>query len=61
MPFHTARAFSEMLKQKGVRGGLSVVKKARHIHDLKLKPGGKGWDGGVGVGYEFLFMELGLK
>lgn len=44
----------------GVKGGLGVVQGARHIHDLGIGEGEKGWQGGVGVGYEFLFEELGL-
>lgn len=58
MPFHTARAFCDVLNEMGVRGGLGVVKGGRHIHDLKAKEGGQGWEGGVGIGYEFLFREL---
>lgn len=44
----------------GVKGGLSEVMGVRHIHDLELREGGEGWEKGVGVGYEFLFGELGL-
>ncbi|KAL8941751.1 MAG: hypothetical protein Q9211_001697, partial [Gyalolechia sp. 1 TL-2023] len=60
VPFHTAQAFAEMMTEKGVRGGLLVVEKARHIHDLKLKPNTAGWKEEVEPGYEFLFRELGL-
>lgn len=44
----------------GVRGGLGEVRGVRHIHDLRLREGGKGWWEHVGVGYEFLFEELRL-
>jgi hypothetical protein len=44
----------------GVRGGLGKVKGVRHIHDLELREGREGWWEGVGVGYAFLFGELGL-
>ncbi|KAL8722875.1 MAG: hypothetical protein Q9225_000708 [Loekoesia sp. 1 TL-2023] len=59
-PFHAARTFTQTLQEKGVRGGLLAVPKARHIHDLKLTPKTAGWDQGVGPGYEFLFRELGI-
>lgn len=44
----------------GVRGGLGEVRGVRHIHDLEVGEGGEGWWKGVGVGYDFLFAELGL-
>ncbi len=60
MPYHTAVAFSEAIREMGVRGGLGKVKGVRHIHDLELREGREGWWEGVGVGYAFLFGELGL-
>ena len=60
VPYHTAVTFSEAIREKGVRGGLGEVKGVRHIHDLELREGGKGWWEGVGVGYAFLLEELGL-
>lgn len=44
----------------GVRGGLGEVFGMRHIHDIGIREGGEGWRKGVGIGYEFLFGELGL-
>ncbi len=44
----------------GVRGGFGEVKGVRHIHDLGIAEGAEGWREGVGVGYDFLFGELGL-
>ncbi|KAI9709676.1 MAG: hypothetical protein M1828_002375 [Chrysothrix sp. TS-e1954] len=60
VPFRTAETFADTLKAKGVKGGLAAVKNVRHIHDLKLVEGDDGWWQGVGVGYDFLFRELGL-
>lgn len=60
VPYHTAVAFSEAMREIGVRGGLGEVRGVRHIHDLGLRKGGDGWWEGVGVGYDFLFGELGL-
>ena len=58
MPFHTAVTFNEAMQKKGLSGGLAEVKGARHIHDVKLRKGDKGWLEGVEVGYEFLFKKL---
>ena len=60
MPFGTAVAFTRAMREAGVRGGLGAVEGARHVHDLGVREGGEGWREGVGVGYEFLFGELGL-
>ena len=60
MPYHTAVAFAGPMQERGVRGGLASVKGSRHIHDLKTKEGDQGWRSEVGVGYDFLFKELGL-
>lgn len=38
-----------------------MVRGVRHIHDLALREGDKAWEDGVGVGYAFLFGELGLR
>jgi hypothetical protein len=46
------------LKRNGVDSGLKIVPKARHIFDLKLKPGGKMWDEFIRLGYEFVFAHL---
>ncbi len=58
-PFRASEAFVEELKRRGVRGELGRVKGKGHIHDLALKPGGDGWQDGVGVGYEFVFQVIG--
>ena len=60
MPFGTAVAFSQAMREMGLRGGLGVVRGAKHIHDLGIGEGAEGWWEGVGVGYDFLFGELGL-
>lgn len=49
----------EELQRSGVRGKLGRVIGKGHIHDLALKPGGEGWEEGVGVGYDFLFDVIG--
>ena len=54
-PFKDSQAFIEELKREGVRGELGRVPGKGHIHDLALKPGGRGWEEGVGVGYSFVF------
>ena len=43
------------LRQQGVRCGLLAVKGAKHIYDLNLKPGVKGWEEHVKPGFDFLF------
>ena len=60
VPYHTAVAFSDTMRKMGVRGGLATVKGSRHIHDLKTKEGDQAWWSDVGIGYDFLFKELGL-
>lgn len=58
VPFHTAVLFAEALKEYGVKGGLLAVKGAKHIHDLRLKPGAERWQREVAPGYEFLLDIL---
>ncbi len=58
-PFRDSEAFVEELQRSGVRGKLGRVIGKGHIHDLALKPGGEGWEEGVGVGYDFLFDVIG--
>lgn len=60
VPFGTAVAFCEAMQEIGVKVGLGVVDGARHIHDLGIGEEEEGWWEGVGIGYEFLFKELGL-
>ena len=60
VPYHTAVAFSEAMREKGLRGGLAEVKGAKHIHDLTLKRGDEKFAESVEVGYKFLFKELEL-
>ena len=60
VPFHTATVFCEAMRKRGLKARLGVVSGVRHVHDLNLKEGDEGWWEGVGVGYEFLFGELGL-
>ena len=54
-PFRDSEAFVEECKRKGVEAALGRVPGKGHIHDLALKPGGEGWQDGVGVGYDFVF------
>ncbi|KAL9046401.1 MAG: hypothetical protein Q9214_000753 [Letrouitia sp. 1 TL-2023] len=61
VPFETAEAFLKAMQEAGVKGRLGIVEGARHIHDLRLKENDEGWWEGVGVGYNFLFKELGIK
>lgn len=58
-PFGDSEAFVGELRKRGVEGGLGRVSGARHIHDLAMRPGGKGWEEGVGVGYDFVFGVVG--
>ena len=58
VPVQATKKFWDVMQEKGLRGGLSLVEGASHIHDLGLAEGEKGWQGGVGVGYDFLFGEL---
>lgn len=60
VPYHTAVAFNEAMRGKGLKGGLGTLRGVRHIHDVGLGKGDKGWEEGVEVGYRFLFEELGL-
>lgn len=60
VPYQSAVTFSEVMREMRVRGGLGEVKGARHEHDLAVREGGKGWWEAVGIGYDFLFRELGL-
>ena len=60
MPYPTAIAFRDAMQEYGVKGGLGEVKGVRHIHDLGIGEEAEGWWKGVGVGYDFLFRELGL-
>ncbi|KAL9608394.1 MAG: hypothetical protein Q9167_006774 [Letrouitia subvulpina] len=61
VPFEIAGAFCKALQKAGVKGRLGIVEGARHIHDLQLKENDEGWWAGVGVGYDFLLEELGIK
>ena len=58
VPVHTAKRFRDVMQEKGVSGGMSIVEGASHIHDLGLAEGDEGWEEGVGVGYDFLLGEL---
>ncbi len=50
--------FIKALKESGVDAEVVVVPMARHIFDLKLKPGDKLWEEYIRPGYEFLFRHL---
>lgn len=53
MPFATAERFVGELKEKGVRCGLLALDEVRHIHDMELRPGTRGWEEQVQPGYRF--------
>ena len=59
IPFAMATDFAEAMKEKGVDCGVIIVPDAKHMYDISLKPGRKGWEGSVLPGYEFLFKALG--
>ena len=58
VPFHTAERFVQAMRAAGVESGFLPIKGARHIYDLTLKPGQKGWGETVEPGYRFLFDIL---
>jgi acyl transferase domain-containing protein/acetyl esterase/lipase/aryl carrier-like protein len=57
-PFRIGADFGRALEQSGLRGGFLGVKGAKHIFDLALTPGSKGWEQNVAPGYEFLLREI---
>ena len=59
IPFTMATDFAEAMKEKGVDCGVIVVPDAKHMYDIFLKPGKKGWESAVLPGYAFLFKALG--
>ncbi|KAH7012371.1 BcPKS16, polyketide synthase [Macrophomina phaseolina] len=60
VPYHMAVEFVEHLKEADIEAELLTVPAARHIHDLKLRPGVKGWKEWVEPGYGWVFKKLGL-
>lgn len=58
IPYTMATDFAEAMRERGVDCGVIVVPEAKHMYDIFLKPGKKGWESGVLPGYEFLFKAL---
>ncbi|KAK8137267.1 6-methylsalicylic acid synthase [Apiospora sp. TS-2023a] len=58
-PFDKAVDFGQEMEMQGVRGRLMSVEGAKHIFDLDLAPGSKGWELDIEPAYEFLLNELG--
>ncbi|KAL9636860.1 MAG: hypothetical protein Q9164_002564, partial [Protoblastenia rupestris] len=58
LPCSMSARFEELLRAKGVKGGLLVVPSARHLFDLSLRPGDEGWESDVLPGYRFLLQML---
>jgi hypothetical protein len=52
--FTAADTFIRELSAKGVSCRLGALDRVSHLHDLRLQPGGKGWEEGVEAGYKFL-------
>ena len=59
IPYAMATDIVEAMKEKDVDCGVIVVPDAKHMYDIFLKPGKKGWESAVLPGYEFLFRALG--
>ena len=59
IPYAMATDFAEAMKEQGVDCGVVVVPDAKHMYDITLKLGRKGWESSVLPGYEFLFKALG--
>lgn len=59
IPYTMATDFAEAMEEKGTDCGIIVVPDAKHMYDLFLKPGKKGWESSVLPGYEFLFKAVG--
>ncbi|PSR83579.1 hypothetical protein BD289DRAFT_467698 [Coniella lustricola] len=57
-PFGRGKEFIAALKETGVACGLLPVKGAKHIYDLGLTPGSKGWESGVGPGFDFILEHI---
>jgi dipeptidyl aminopeptidase/acylaminoacyl peptidase len=58
VPCSMGTEFITELQMRGVAAGIKVVKGARHIFDLKCKPGDRLWEEHIAPGYEFLFECL---
>lgn len=58
VPYETAVRFVKEMREQGVECGFLTVEGAKHIHDLKLKPGTTSWEAEVAPGYEFLLRKL---
>jgi acetyl esterase/lipase len=57
IPFQTAVKFIRAMSEHGIENGFLAVPNAKHIHDLKLKPGIAGWERDVAPGYKF-FLDI---
>ena len=61
IPYRETVAFFDALRAGGVESELLKVQGAKHLFDLRSKPGSREWDHGVGPGYGFLLRKLGVK
>ncbi|PSR81806.1 hypothetical protein BD289DRAFT_488997 [Coniella lustricola] len=57
-PFQAAARFHEELGKQGVKNGFLAIPNARHLYDLRLKPGMRAWEDQVRPAYQFLFDIL---
>lgn len=57
-PFAGAERFVAELRNKNIRHGFLPLQGVGHIHDLKLRPGSRGWEAQVAPGYRFLFGSV---
>lgn len=59
IPETMAVKFGKALKEAGVESEVLIVPGAKHMYDISMKPGKKGWEDNILPGYEFLFKALG--
>ena len=61
IPYRETVTFFDALQARGVESELLKVPGAKHLFDLRSKPGSREWEHGVGPGYGFLLRKLGVK
>ena len=61
IPYRETVTFFDALQAGGVESELLKVPDAKHLFDLRSKPGSREWEDGVGPGYGFLLRKLGVK
>lgn len=57
-PFEPAERFYQELCRRGVKAGFMALPRARHLFDLRLRPGTHAWDEQIAPAYQFLFDIL---